>query len=76
MNLPLGTVRTAGFLTTVFSSSDCCFSPLPRLRPALPQMYESDGSVMVYWHALDVTEALPGKQGRARQGKRLLSHHY
>ncbi|NXD88082.1 WDR54 protein, partial [Halcyon senegalensis] len=25
------------------------------------QMYESDGSIMVYWHALDVAENSPGK---------------
>ncbi|NXE17113.1 WDR54 protein, partial [Lophotis ruficrista] len=25
------------------------------------QMYESDGSIMVYWHALDVAEHSPGK---------------
>ncbi|NXW36837.1 WDR54 protein, partial [Phaetusa simplex] len=30
------------------------------------QMYESDGSIMVYWHALDVTEHPPGQAVFAR----------
>lgn len=28
--------------------------------PSSLQMYESDGSVMVYWHALDSRDASPG----------------
>lgn len=36
-------------------------------------MYESDGSVMVYWHALDITEHPPGKcrSGSAARGSRI-----
>ncbi|OXB52973.1 hypothetical protein ASZ78_015153 [Callipepla squamata] len=31
------------------------------------EMYESDGSIMVYWHALDVTEHPPGKSAAGTQ---------
>ncbi|KAF7252372.1 WD repeat-containing protein 54 [Varanus komodoensis] len=40
------------------------------------QMYESDGSVMVYWHALEGMEALPGQavfaRGIAASGQRFV----
>ncbi|XP_053110568.1 WD repeat-containing protein 54 isoform X2 [Hemicordylus capensis] len=40
------------------------------------QMYESDGSIMVYWHSLDGMEALPGQamfaRGIAATGQRFV----
>lgn len=40
------------------------------------QMYESDGSVMVYWHALDITEQSPAQavfaRGIAAAGERFI----
>lgn len=48
--------------------------PLDHAPPPAPifQMYESDGSLMVYWHALDSGDASPGNpQDQVEQGWRL-----